>query len=182
MLYQDFKSRANSLGVNVPENLEIIETSFLTANPASGAENDHEQWLGQPWHMGKPFSVDSLDRNDPNEAEIYTILSTFSHFTFQYTNHRSVYVDFQGKVVGIKTTEGSYRVVDSRTDVAHTAERPMVDEFDEEEPPREYSVNGSSYFLGSLGETGLAAFQRLHNCTATCGIMQLNPLPLSFTN
>lgn len=85
-------------------------------------------------------------------------------------------------VVGIKTTEGSYRVVDSRTDVAHAAEKPVVDEFDEEAPPREYSVNGSSYFLGSLGETCLAAFQRLHNCTTTCGIMQLNPLPLSFTN
>jgi hypothetical protein len=38
----------------------------------------------------------------------------------------------------------------------------VVDEFSEEASPHEYPVNGSPYFLGSLGETGLAVCQRLH--------------------
>jgi hypothetical protein len=38
----------------------------------------------------------------------------------------------------------------------------VVDEFGEEASPHEYSVTVSPYFLGSLGETGLAVFQRLH--------------------
>ncbi|KAJ7222050.1 hypothetical protein C8J57DRAFT_1536441 [Mycena rebaudengoi] len=173
MLFEHFKCRALAVGITVPENLDVAETSYIDLADTS-PEGD-VAWVGQPWHIGAPFSIHSLDLNDPNQVDIYSILSAFSHFTFQCTNHRSVYVDFQG----LRTPHNNFVVLDSRTDVAHTS--PM-DDFagDDDFKPPQFSVNNAPYFLGSLGDAGLAAFQTTHNCTGICGMMQLNPLPLIF--
>ncbi|KAK7041231.1 hypothetical protein R3P38DRAFT_2768595 [Favolaschia claudopus] len=90
-LWTEFGNVARGLEVELPDYLTVVETSYIS--PV--AEGDDE-WLGQPWHMGTQFSIHSLDANIPADVDIANVLSAFSHFTFQRTNHRSVYVDFQG--------------------------------------------------------------------------------------
>ncbi|KAJ7787536.1 hypothetical protein B0H13DRAFT_2395197 [Mycena leptocephala] len=63
--------------------------------------------LAQPWHFGHRFTMDTLTL-DP---EVWAVLSAFSHFTYQASNHSRVYVDFEGAL----TPTGGYRILDSRT-------------------------------------------------------------------
>jgi hypothetical protein len=53
-------------------------------------------WIGQPWIDGLAVAANSFNPNDPKEAAVSDALATFSHFTYQASNHMSVYVDFQG--------------------------------------------------------------------------------------
>ncbi|KAJ7229373.1 hypothetical protein C8J57DRAFT_1251971 [Mycena rebaudengoi] len=164
MLFEHFKCRALAVGVTVPENLDVAETSYIDLADTS-PEGD-VAWVGQPWHIGAPFSIHSLDLNDPNQVDIYSIC----HY---------ILVPYADIAVGLITPHNNFVVLDSRTDVAHTS--PM-DDFagDDDFKPPQFSVNNAPYFLGSLGDAGLAAFQTTHNCTGICGMMQLNPLPLIF--
>ncbi|KAK6988551.1 hypothetical protein R3P38DRAFT_2660665 [Favolaschia claudopus] len=169
-LWTEFGNVARGLGVELPDYLTVVETSYIS--PV--AEGDDE-WLGQPWHMGTQFSIHSLDANIPADVDVANVLSAFSHFTFQRTNHRSVYVDFQG----LKTHNNRYVILDSVTHVSQSNIQPVFDQYGEDVPPPPYSVNSAPHFLGSLGDVGLEAFETSHNCTALCGRLQLNSLPLA---
>ncbi|KAK7027117.1 hypothetical protein R3P38DRAFT_3354906 [Favolaschia claudopus] len=169
-LWTEFGNVARGLGVELPDYLTVVETSYIS--PV--AEGDDE-WLGQPWHMGTQFSIHSLDANIPADVDVANVLSAFSHFTFQRTNHRSVFVDFQG----LKTHNNRYVILDSVTHVSQSNIQPVFDQYGEDVPPPPYSVNSAPHFLGSLGDVGLEAFETSHNCTALCGRLQLNSLPLA---
>ncbi|KAJ7020268.1 hypothetical protein C8F04DRAFT_1318642 [Mycena alexandri] len=169
MMFQDFMLRASAHEILLP-------------GPVLEGDN-HPEWLGQPWHFGIPFSVQTLNLQQSLQHEIFDVLSAFSHFTYQCTNHKSVYVDFQGLV----TAEGEYRVLDSLTHVAPPVDfsdntRQYVEYDDEDEVPQPYSVNDADHFLGSQGEAGLKKFCDFHNCNAICGRLSLNPIPLVFPN
>ncbi|KAJ7511937.1 hypothetical protein B0H11DRAFT_1899433 [Mycena galericulata] len=178
MLFQEFTLRARGFDINLPD-LDVVETSFVSrVAGAAPAQDDDEEWLAQPWHFGIPFSVGTLDLNNPHQADIANILSAFSHFSYQHTKHRSVYVDFQGKFNHFYVC--LYRIMDSRTHVM-PVELPTEDDDGNPLDLPQFSVNGGVHFLGSQGEAGLAEFRASHNCTSTCGMMQLNPIPLIFS-
>ncbi|KAK7059269.1 hypothetical protein R3P38DRAFT_3167546 [Favolaschia claudopus] len=166
-LWTEFGNVARGLGVELPDYLTVVETSYIS--PV--AEGDDE-WLGQPslrladdplkrsdaWHMGTQFSIHSLDANIPADVDVANVLSAFSHFTFQRTNHRSVFVDFQG----LKTHNNRYVILDSVTHVSQSNIQPVFDQYGEDVPPPPYSVNSAPHFLGSLGDVGLEAFETSH--------------------
>ncbi|KAJ6457049.1 hypothetical protein C8R47DRAFT_173858 [Mycena vitilis] len=183
-LFQDFMLRARAVNILLPD-IDVVPTSFIS-HLADAQPPDNKEWLGQPWHFGTPFSVHLLRLDDPVQSDVANILAAFSHYSYQATNHRSVYVDFQG----IITLEGHWRVLDSCTHVLQPqtdnlriqygtdddSDNETDNETDADRRARPFSVNNTAHFFGSQGEFGLSAFRRTHNCTALCGILQLNPL------
>ena len=102
--------------------VDVLHTWLLSAGDLS--------FVAQPWECGPRFELNDLAHHDDlvsNSA--YMVMTAFSHFTYQNTNHQSVYVDFQGKysfsmtqtfhsilLSGFKTTSG-YKILDSRTHI-----------------------------------------------------------------
>jgi hypothetical protein len=66
------------------QGVEILPTFLLSCM--------ERMFVAQPWECGAYFSADQLDC----QSGPYHILNVFSHFTYQNSNHQSVYVDFQG--------------------------------------------------------------------------------------
>ncbi|KAJ6455115.1 hypothetical protein C8R47DRAFT_1228329 [Mycena vitilis] len=77
-----FQNRAGALDVDIA-GVNIIPTSLFCC--------EDKYFVAQPWECGVAFSVNAL----AIDSIVHHILTAFSHFTFQTSNHRSVYVDFQ---------------------------------------------------------------------------------------
>ncbi|KAJ6477143.1 hypothetical protein C8R47DRAFT_654827 [Mycena vitilis] len=140
-----FQNRAGALDVDIA-GVNIIPTSLFCC--------EDKYFVAQPWECGVAFSVNAL----AIDSNVHHILTAFSHFTFQTSNHRSVYVDFQG----FRTVTG-YKVFDSRTHVMEASDSPT-----------HYPV------LESLGRDGIQQFVDNHICGSICKALGLNALPLTF--
>ncbi|KAJ7627806.1 hypothetical protein DFH06DRAFT_1442610 [Mycena polygramma] len=140
-----FQNRAGALDVDIA-GVDIIPTFLFCC--------EEKYFVAQPWECGVPFSVNAL----ANGSDAHNILTAFSHFTFQTSNHRSVYVDFQG----FRTVTG-YKVFDSRTHAMEASDSPT-----------NYPV------LESLGRDGIQQFVDNHICGNICKALGLNALPLTF--
>ncbi|KAJ6529009.1 kinase-like domain-containing protein [Mycena sp. CBHHK59/15] len=147
LLWDSFKTTALSVDINL-HGIQVLRTfSFCCEDTI---------FLAQPWDCGVPFSQEMLDLLDPKQTAIYEILDAFSHYSYQFSNHRSVYVDFQG----FKTVAG-YSIFDSLTHLSDL----------------EYSPFGWP-MLGSLGVHGIDDFINTHTCNEICQKLGLNSLPL----
>ncbi|KAJ7236536.1 hypothetical protein C8J57DRAFT_1479200 [Mycena rebaudengoi] len=105
ILWQAFASRVRAVDIDLI-GVEVLETfSFC---------QDDNIYFAQSWECGSKFFVNTwgsdLPIDAPNQVAVVEILTTFSHFTYQHQNHRSVFVDFEGFI-----TQEGYRVFDSRT-------------------------------------------------------------------
>ncbi|KAF7345991.1 hypothetical protein MVEN_01621700 [Mycena venus] len=149
-LWESFKSSCKAQDILLT-NVEVVATSLLSDEESEGAYR-----IAQPWHFGHRFKASDLV--DVAE-DVWNTLSAFSHYTYQMSNHNSVYVDFEGIL-----TAAGYRILDSVTHVSNTEE----------------NFGGGGNYLGCLGKPGVKAFQDTHNCNATCGALSLNSIPLAF--
>ncbi|KAJ7508141.1 hypothetical protein B0H11DRAFT_1902457 [Mycena galericulata] len=143
--YAQFQSRAAALDIDLAA-VDILETFLFCWGDTT--------FITQPWEGGRKFSVHDLDR----ESGPYNILTAFSHFTFQNSNHQSVYLDFQG----FRTPTG-YHIFDSLTHIS-----------DPDESTSTFPL------LGSLGQDGIKQFVTDHTCGTVCKALKLNSLPLEF--
>ncbi|KAJ7028172.1 hypothetical protein C8F04DRAFT_1399096 [Mycena alexandri] len=141
-LWAIFRSNAELVGLDLA-GLEILPTFYSRRRT--------------PWESGVKFSVHSLGR-DGVQGIVHGILTAFSHFTYQYSNHRSVYTDFQGN-----RTIGGWKVFDSRTHM-----RTLKD-----------SPSGYPAFEDQ-GREGIDLFVHNHICGSVCGDLGLNSIPLVF--
>ncbi|KAJ7019166.1 hypothetical protein C8F04DRAFT_1242787 [Mycena alexandri] len=124
----------------------------------SATDRTTRTYITQPWESGVKFSVHSLGR-DGVQGIVHGILTAFSHFTYQYSNHRSVYTDFQGR----QPNNWRLEVFDSRTHM-----RTLKD-----------SPSGYPAFEDQ-GREGIDLFVHNHICGSVCGDLGLNSIPLVF--
>ncbi|KAJ7104724.1 hypothetical protein C8R44DRAFT_746404 [Mycena epipterygia] len=143
--YSVFKSRAALINMDCA-GVDVLPTCLFTCMGVP--------YITQPWGCGVPFSINTLAR----ESGAYNILTAFSHFTYQDSNHRSVYVDFQG----FQTTTG-YQVFDSRTHI-----------LDRGDSTSDYPL------FESLGIDGINHFVENHVCGPVCKALGLTSIPLEF--
>ncbi|KAJ7185335.1 hypothetical protein C8R46DRAFT_1287860 [Mycena filopes] len=151
-----FANRAAFADVGLAD-VGILPTFLFSSRDVTETTTNTNTFVAQPWECGVKFSVHTLDRQGP-QGDVHAVLSAFSHFTYESSNHRSVCTDFQGL-----RTLGGWKVFDSSTH--------MIDEL---ESPSGYPI------LDSQGQQGIDQFTQNHICGSICRDLQLNAIPLEF--